>query len=168
MMPLFLVYIAEYSINQGLAPTLLVPLRQSPFRAYRDFYPTYMAIYQVGVFVSRSSTPWLRIRRLYPPSLLQLINFAVLTAQALFDILPSVWLLFVIIAWEGLLGGAVYVNTYAKIHDTVDEQSREFSLSATALSDSLGILLASLISIALEKGVCDWQVRHGRDYCRQI
>lgn len=59
----------------------------------------------------------------------------------------------------------MYVNTYAKIHDTVDEKEREFGLSATTLSDSLGILLASLISIALEKGLCNWQVRHGQDYC---
>jgi battenin len=40
MLPLLLVYIAEYTINQGVAPTLLFPLSNTPFAAYRDFYPT--------------------------------------------------------------------------------------------------------------------------------
>ncbi len=53
MFPLLLVYIAEYTINQGVAPTLLFPLPQTPFKHYRAFYPTYNAIYQVGVFISR-------------------------------------------------------------------------------------------------------------------
>ena len=168
MIPLFLVFLAEYSINQGVAPTLLFPPQRSPFRTLRDFYLAYMAIYQVGVFISRSSTPFVRIRRLYPPSIFQLVNLVILTAQALFGFLPNVWFIFVIIAWEGLLGGGVYVNTYAQILDTVDDQEREFSLSATAFSDSFGILLASLVSIALETWLCNWQIGDGRSYCREV
>ena len=41
MLPLFIVYISEYLINQGVAPTLLFPLASSPFAHFRDFYPTY-------------------------------------------------------------------------------------------------------------------------------
>lgn len=43
MLPLFLVYVAEYTINQGVAPTLLFPLAGTPFRAFREFYPTVSA-----------------------------------------------------------------------------------------------------------------------------
>jgi battenin len=71
MLPLLLVYIAEYTINQGVAPTLLFPLESSPFDEYRSFYSTYNAIYQVGVFISRSSTPFIRIHHLYVPSFVQ-------------------------------------------------------------------------------------------------
>ena len=46
MLPLLLIYIAEYTINQGVAPTLLFPLESSPFHHYRAFYPTYNAIYR--------------------------------------------------------------------------------------------------------------------------
>ena len=46
MLPLLLVYIAEYTINQGVSPTLLFPLASSPFHHYRAFYPTYNAIYR--------------------------------------------------------------------------------------------------------------------------
>ncbi|KAJ4297729.1 battenin CLN3 protein [Kalmusia sp. IMI 367209] len=79
MLPLLLVYIAEYTINQGVAPTLLFPLSSSPFDEYRSFYSTYNAIYQVGVFISRSSTPFIRIHHLYLPSSLQVANLIVLT-----------------------------------------------------------------------------------------
>lgn len=79
MLPLLLVYVAEYCINQGVAPTLLFPLASSPFDEYRSFYPTYGAIYQIGVFISRSSTPFFRIHQLYLPSFLQIANLVLLT-----------------------------------------------------------------------------------------
>ncbi|KAK5048073.1 battenin CLN3 protein [Exophiala bonariae] len=168
MLPLLLVYIAEYTINQGVSPTLLFPLQQTPFKHFRAFYPTYNAIYQAGVFISRSSTPFLRIHNLYLPSFLQVLNLVVLTVHALYDFIPSVYIVFAIIFWEGLLGGLVYVNTFAEIRDTVPKEEREFSLSATTVSDSGGICIAGFISMAFEVWLCNWQVRHGRDYCKKL
>jgi len=165
MVPLLIVYIAEYTINQGVAPTLLFPLDRTPFREYRSFYPTYNAIYQSGVFVSRTSVAVLRVRQLYAPSLLQVANLALLAAHAAWDFLPSVWVVFAVVFWEGLLGGLVYVNTFAEISERVPPDDREFSLSATTVSDSGGICIAGVLSMAVEVGLCRWQVRHGRDYC---
>lgn len=168
MLPLLLVYIAEYTINQGVAATLLFPLRDSPFRHFREFYPAYNAIYQVGVFVSRSSTPFIRIHHLYLPSILQIVNLVILTLQSLFDFLPNVYLVFLIIFWEGLLGGLVYVNTFAEISDQVPLEDREFSLGATTVSDSGGICIAGFLGMAFETWLCGWQQAHGKDYCTQI
>lgn len=168
MLPLLLVYIAEYTINQGVSPTLLFPLESSPFREFREFYPFYGFLYQLGVFVSRSSTPFVRIHRLYLPSLLQVANLALLTAHALFDFIPSVYVVFVVVFWEGLLGGAVYVNTFAEIMERVPAEDREFSLSATSVSDSGGICVAGFLGIVMEVRLCDWQVARGRDWCRKI
>ncbi|SMQ46658.1 unnamed protein product [Zymoseptoria tritici ST99CH_3D7] len=131
MLPLFLVYLAEYTINQGVAPTLLFPLAESPFKHFRAFYPTYGAIYQLGVFISRSSLPFIRIRSLYVPTLLQVLNLAGLTLHALWPFIPTVWFVFVIVFWEGLLGGLVYVSTFAAIREDIPEEDREFSLGAT-------------------------------------
>lgn len=168
MLPLLLVYVAEYTINQGVSPTLLFPLEQTPFAHFRAFYPTYNAIYQAGVFISRSSTPFLRIHNLYLPSFLQVLNLLVLTVHALYDFIPSVYIVFAIIFWEGLLGGLVYVNTFAEIRDTVPKEEREFSLSATTVSDSGGICIAGFVSMVFEVWLCNWQVRHGRDYCKKL
>ena len=168
MLPLLLVYIAEYTINQGVSPTLLFPLRKTPFKKFREFYPTYNAIYQAGVFISRSSTPFLRVHNLYLPSFLQILNLAVLTAHALFNFIPNVYIIFAIIFWEGLLGGLVYVNTFAEITDRVPRQDREFSLGATTVSDSAGICIAGFIGMAFEVWICDWQVNKGRNYCKKL
>lgn len=167
MLPLLLVYISEYTINLGVAPTLLFPLPSTPFTSYRAFYPTYGAIYQMGVFISRSSTPFVRLHALYPPSLLQILNLAILTLHALFPFLPSVYFVFCIVFWEGLLGGAVYMNTFAEIGDRVDKTEREFSLGAVTVSDSGGICVAGFLSMAVEVWLCGWQVRRGRDWCRR-
>lgn len=167
MFPLLLVYIAEYTINQGVAPTLLFPLQESPFKHFRAFYPTYNAIYQVGVFISRSSTPFFRIHDLYLPSFLQVFNLGLLTLHALFNFIPNVYIVFLIVFWEGLLGGLVYVNTFAEITDRVPKEEREFSLGATTVSDSAGICIAGMLSMVFEVWLCNWQVSHGRDYCKK-
>lgn len=167
MLPLLLVYIGEYTINQGVAPTLLFPLKSSPFQHYRAFYPAYNAIYQVGVFISRSSTPFFRIHNLYFPSFLQIANLALLTSHALFNFIPTIYIVFAIVFWEGLLGGLVYVNTFAEISDQVPREDREFSLGATTVSDSGGICIAGFIGMAFEVWLCNWQVRHGRNYCKK-
>ena len=168
MLPLFLVYVAEYTAISGVAPTLLFPLHSTPFHTLRDFYPTYNALYQAGVFISRSSILFLRLHNIYFPSLLQLVNLAILTAHALLYFLPNVWAVFAIFFWTGLLGGAVYVNAFAKVSDEVVESEREFSLSATTVADSSGILTASLLSMGLETVLCNFQVRHGREWCKLV
>ncbi|KAI9737282.1 MAG: battenin CLN3 protein [Claussenomyces sp. TS43310] len=168
MLPLLLVYISEYTINQGVSPTLLFPLKETPFDNFRSFYPFYGFLYQIGVFIARSSTPFIRLRALYLPSILQIVNLALLTSHALYDWIPNVYLVFLVIFWEGLLGGAVYVNTFASILDDVPAADREFSLGATSVSDSGGICVAGFISMTLEVSLCNWQVNRGRNWCKQL
>lgn len=168
MLPLLLVYVSEYTINQGVAPTLLFPLSSTPFAHYRSFYPTYNTIYQAGVFLSRSSLPLFRIHRLYPPSLLQCLNLVLLILHAMYPFLPNVWFVFAMFFWEGLLGGLVYVNAFAEIQDKTPRSDREFSLTVTSVSDSAGICTAGFLSTALEVGLCTWQVNRGRDWCRRV
>ena len=168
MLPLLLVYISEYLINLAVTPVLLYPLEDSPFWNFRDFYPTYAFLYQIGVFISRSSTPFIRLSNIYLPSLLQVVNLVLLLSQALFFWIPSVWLIFIIIFWEGLLGGAVYVNCFAKILDEVREGDREFSLGATSVSDSGGICVAGFVGLLLEPALCGWNVGRGRRWCKTL
>lgn len=172
MLPLLLVYIAEYTINQAVAPVLLFPLtppdhNHTPFTSYRQFYPFYALLYQVGVFISRSSTPIFRIHRLYYPTALQVVNLILLIIHALHPYF-SFTMVCLVVFWEGLLGGAVYVNTFAEILDRVPPEDREFSLGATTVSDSGGICIAGLIGLVLEEQLCAAQVRAGRGYCRLI
>ncbi|KAF1809201.1 protein btn-1 [Eremomyces bilateralis CBS 781.70] len=170
MLPLLLVYISEYTINTALFPVLLFPPHspRTPFTHLRSHYPTYSTLYQTGVFLSRSSLPFLRIRSLYAPTALQSLNFLVLLLHALYDFLPSFWYVAPIVFWEGLLGGLVYVSTFARIAEEVPRGEREFSLAATSVSDSGGILVSALVSMVLEVAVCEWQVSQGRRWCRMV
>ncbi|RPA72395.1 batten's disease protein Cln3 [Ascobolus immersus RN42] len=165
MLPLLLVYIAEYTVNQGVSPTLLFPIEEMPFQNYRDAYVSYNTVYQLGVFISRSSTPFIRIHHLYLPSLLQCFNLFLLILQALYMWLPNIYWNWMVVFWEGLLGGAVYVNTFAEIADKVPLDEREFSLSAVTVSDSGGIAIAGFIGLWLEGALCRYQVRDGREWC---
>ncbi|KAL7409605.1 CLN3 protein-domain-containing protein [Mrakia frigida] len=134
MFPLFFVYVFEYSINQGIAPTLLYPLPTSGILSHlikspRDFYPLYQLTYQTFVFLSRSShiigIPPLPLSLLSTPSILQ--GFILLTlfleAKAFHPFL-GISLVLVVISIEGLCGGLAYVNAFhhvGRIEEGVDE-----------------------------------------------
>ncbi|CDK24566.1 unnamed protein product [Kuraishia capsulata CBS 1993] len=165
MFPLCSVYVAEYIINQGVSPTLLFPIEELPFKRYRDVYVSYGTLYQVGVFISRSSGPFVRIRKIYWPSILQAVNLAVCILQSIYFFIPNVYIMLVLVFYEGLLGGASYVNTFMLVSERTPLQDREFAMGAVGISDSAGIVLAASISMWLEPRLCNYQVNDGRPWC---
>ena len=91
---------------------------------------------------TRSSTPFYRLRSLYTPSWLQVANLALLLTHSLYFFIPSVYLVFLVVFWEGLLGGAVYVNTFADIMEHVPRADAEAAHdSTTAQSKYFMVLL---------------------------
>lgn len=165
MVPLSLVYFAEYSINQGVAPTMLFPLDQTPFKTFRDSYVTYGTIYQIGVFISRSSGTLIRIKYLYLLGFLQFVNLVICILQSLYIVLPNIWIVFILIFYEGLLGGGAYVNTFIRVSEDVELSEREFALGCVGISDSFGIVLSAVISLWVEPTLCHYQIKDGRNWC---
>lgn len=170
MLPLSSVYLSEYVINQGISPTLLFPLHDLPrwlFSSYRDIYVVYGFLYQLGVFISRSSINFgIRIKNLYHLSILQFINVLVTLTQSAYDVpFNKIWLLLVLIFYEGLLGGFSYVNTFATVSENSPRDRREFNMGCVSISDSLGIVMAGCINWWLEPTLCHRQVSNGRDWC---
>lgn len=167
ILQLMTVYLAEYIINQGVSPTLLFDLIDMPmFRHYRDAYVLYGVLYQIGVFISRSSGSWVRIQRLWLIALLQLMNLGIAILQSLFLFNPSIHLTFVFMVYEGLLGGAAYVNTFMQVSEAVPKSEREFALGTVTMSDSAGVAVAAVFSMWLETSLCQYQVNHGRPWCK--
>lgn len=159
MVPLCSVYIAEYIINQGVAPTLLFPLEPLPkwlFSEYRDMYVVYGFLYQLGVFILRlSATFGVRVRRLYLLSGLQCANVLLLVVQLLFAVpFGSIYELMAVVFYEGLLGGLSYVNTFLSVSENAEPHEREFSMGAVGISDSFGVMVAGLVSLWLEPALC--------------
>ncbi|VEU23451.1 DEKNAAC104745 [Brettanomyces naardenensis] len=167
MGPLFTVYIAEYIINQGVSPTLLFILDDMPFHHYRDAYVTYGTLYQLGVFISRSSGAFIKIDRLYILSALQVVNLAACIFQSLFVWLPNIYLVMILVFYEGLLGGLSYINTFRLVTERTRLSEREFAMGCVTISDSGGIVVAAAVSMLLEPSLCGYQVSHGRPWCRQ-
>lgn len=165
MAPLFTVYTAEYIINQGVSPTLLFPLDQMPFHHFRDAYVTYSTLYQLGVFISRSSGPFYHLDRVYVPAVLQMVNLLLIILQSLFVWLPSIYLVMLLVFYEGLLGGLSYINTFRLVTERTKLSEREFAMGCVGMSDSGGIVLAATISMFLEPALCQYQVHNGRPWC---
>ncbi|PIO76278.1 CLN3 protein [Teladorsagia circumcincta] len=132
MIPLSLVYVGEYLINQGVV------------------------LYQLGVFISRSSVKVFELPTwsLFLLPVLQATNFAFFLFEAIYWFTPSIAIIFGLIIFEGLLGGSAYVNTFNKIHKMVSPDVREFSLSVASLGDSIGVNFAGFVAIPLHNFVC--------------
>lgn len=156
MVPLTTVYFAEYFINQGLHELLYF---NHIWISKAEQYRWYQVDYQIGVFISRSSVNLLPIKRLWILPLLQLINMSVLLAQVFYRFIPNVWIIFIIVLWEGLLGGAAYVNTFFKMSNEVPADVREFSMGVATVGDTVGIALAGAVAIPSHNHICTLRIR---------
>ncbi|KAF2880872.1 hypothetical protein ILUMI_25299 [Ignelater luminosus] len=152
MIPLGLVYLFEYFINQGMFELINF---EDIFLNKEEQYRWLQVDYQIGVFISRSSVNILHIKRIWLMSVFQLINVVFFTTEVIFYFTPTFWIILAITLWEGLLGGAAYVNTFYKISTEVTEEYRQFSLGTTGLADSIGITLAGVFAILAHNGICN-------------
>mmetsp|Transcript_8840 Transcript_8840/g.13607 ORF Transcript_8840/g.13607 Transcript_8840/m.13607 type:complete len:411 (-) Transcript_8840:108-1340(-) len=155
MIPLFLVYAAEYSLQAGIWTAIGFPLEDMHARA--KFYEYSNWMYQVGVFLSRSSgtiyTAPMSILWLMP--ILQCINVVVFWEIAKHQF----WynnLLLLPAFYVGLLGGGVYINGYSRICLDIPPEYREFALSSTSLAESLGVVAAEVVGLYLQ--ACLYQI----------
>lgn len=151
MIPLCSVYLFEYFINQGIFELIYF---ESTFLNHADQYKWLQVLYQIGVFVSRSSVNLFHIRNIWLLAVLQLLNVFLYTFEAIYAYIPVIWFIFVLTLWEGLLGGAAYVNTFYKISKDVPENRKQFSMSVTSLSDTIGITLAGIFALPAHNAIC--------------
>ncbi|KAJ7507373.1 CLN3 protein-domain-containing protein [Mycena galericulata] len=195
MLPLFCVYLFEYTINQGIAPTLLYPVPSPEEHAFlskiidsvRDYYPLWQLVYQTTVFLSRSSIsiglPPLPARLLPLPAIIQagiLLALAFESAVGIFPDASEAWSIgtvFLLISLEGICGGSAYVNVFYRInqdqtHTAHDiertRQEREFKIGSVGFADSSGILFASIFAVPMEIALCRQQVSRGKLLCRGL
>lgn len=151
MLPLGLVYFFEYFINQGLFE--LVWFSNSSMSQDVQ-YRLYNTLYQVGVFVSRSSVQIVRIRLLWILPLLQAFNFILFLSHVISPFFGHISVAVLLILFEGLLGGGAYVNTFYRVSEESAPHEKPFSMSIVSLADSLGITLAGFMAIPVHDALC--------------
>ncbi|KAF8909209.1 batten's disease protein Cln3 [Mucidula mucida] len=195
--PLLLKYMLPLCTFCGIAPTLLYPV-PSPDRhsflskviqSVRDYYPLWQLVYQTTVFFSRSSIsigiPPLPPRLLPLPSVVQgfiLVALGYESAVGFFSDESeelSISLVFLLVSLEGICGGLAYVNVFYRINQEQPDpnsmsdlertkQEREFKIGSIGFSDSLGILMASLVAVPTEMQLCRTQVARGKTLCKGL
>ena len=160
MIPLFVVYAAEYALQSGTWTAVGFPLESVPARNRFFEYSNWM--YQVGVFISRSSgtmfTAPMAILWLMPT--LQCANLGLYTYLASHPTSPiyQPWIFYLGALYTGLLGGAVYIHGYKRICLDLPLEHREFSLSATSVAEGIGVVVADSVALFIQS--CLYQVNH--------
>ncbi|GMH32514.1 hypothetical protein BSKO_00348 [Bryopsis sp. KO-2023] len=149
MVPLLVVYFAEYAMQSGTWAAIGFPVDSKTAR--NEFYSRANWAYQAGVFVSRSSGMLFQANRpvLWAMPVLQVVLLFFFYADAA----THFWYnngLIVLCFVVGLLGGAVYVNAFTLLSKEVEPRYVEFSLTAASLADSFGITLADLAGIFIQ------------------
>ena len=151
--PLVVVYFAEYVCQAGVWAAVGFP---SPSNARdRDrFYKAANWCYQAGVFVSRSSgsvlqvsLPWLCAMPTLQAGLLAF--FATIAAIGPASPLYGWWLLAPAVV-VGLMGGGTYVNAFTLLAATSPPATRELSLGAASVADSVGIAAAAATAMMVQ------------------
>lgn len=152
IIPLFVVYATEYSLQAGTWTAIGIPDVHD--EAARDkFYEFSNWMYQVGVFVSRSSgslgTAPMGVLWFMPA--LQAANVVLFAAVAANHIWYSYLQLMPLCFGVGLLGGGVYVHGYKRICADMNAiDHREFALAATSVAESLGIVCADIMGLFIQ------------------
>ena len=159
MIPLFVVYMAEYMMQAGVWPSIGFPVTSSSARA--QFYHYANWTYQVGVFLSRSSGNLFTVSltMLWVMPLLQGVNLVLFWMISVHHFWYDYSLLIMCFV-AGLLGGGVYVQGYNRINADMPKELREFAISSASVADSLGILVADICSLFIQS--CIYQ-RNGID-----
>ncbi|XP_034241553.1 battenin-like isoform X2 [Thrips palmi] len=151
IVPLTLVYFFEYFINQGLYELIHYPTLPGVTHAYEVF----QVVYQVGVFISRSSGSYIHIQKIWILSALQGVNVIYFTLEAIYGFSSSAWVVAAMVLLEGLLGGGAYVNTYFYISKEVAPEKREFSMAMSSVGDAIGISASAIAAIAVHNKLCE-------------
>mmetsp|Transcript_13625 Transcript_13625/g.31938 ORF Transcript_13625/g.31938 Transcript_13625/m.31938 type:complete len:700 (+) Transcript_13625:433-2532(+) len=161
MVPLFTVYVAEYTLQSGTWSAIGFPVTSKESRD--EFYQYSNWTYQVGVFISRSSGTFVvaPMSLLWAMPFLQCANVwiywavaanqtADATTTATTSFWSSPWFLYPTALYTGFLGGAVYVHGYLRICRDLPLEHREFALSATSLAECLGIVVADFLGLLVQ------------------
>jgi len=143
------VYFLEYVIQGAFADCSQTP---SMSQEYPYMFPLLNLMYQIGVFISRSSLTFFKFPHVGTVSACQLFMFLIWLSQPFYY-----WMTFYVqlslMSVVGLFGGLSYVNVFDLIMNvrTLSTKEKEMATSWNALSISLGIVTASLFTYIAEQ-----------------
>jgi battenin len=113
--------------------------------------PPSTKLHPAGVFLSRSSGMLFQANRvvLWAMPALQCLLLLFFILDAVTHVWWN-WGMLVLAFGAGLLGGAVYVDSFTLLSREVAPALREFSLAAVCVADSLGIAAADVAAVLIQ------------------
>ena len=156
MSNLAIVYFLEYTILTSFTVACvhqiinLEPGRKEEF-VYENAYVIFNLCYQVGVLISRSSLSCMKIKQVWIITVLQTCLFTFYMVNAGICFCESIHILFALMVFVGLMGGAQFVNVIylIKSSDKLHKTDKELALNMTSMFNDAGILLSSITSLTL-------------------
>eukprot|EP00455_Lapot_gusevi_P030139 TRINITY_DN3234_c0_g1_i4.p1 TRINITY_DN3234_c0_g1~~TRINITY_DN3234_c0_g1_i4.p1 ORF type:complete len:366 (+),score=35.17 TRINITY_DN3234_c0_g1_i4:87-1184(+) len=144
---LAVVYFLEYVVSVGFA-SKANPRKDDGTWFEVNAYAILAFCYQLGVLISRSSISIIQIRRIEILTMLQAVNFVIWLIHALHFFMPF-WFQFIAMIYVGLLGGAMYLNTfYFMMMDTnIPDSLREKCINIVSLFINFGIISSAFFEI---------------------
>eukprot|EP01095_Lingulamoeba_sp_RSL-Kostka_P009610 TRINITY_DN3337_c0_g3_i1.p1 TRINITY_DN3337_c0_g3~~TRINITY_DN3337_c0_g3_i1.p1 ORF type:complete len:421 (-),score=68.55 TRINITY_DN3337_c0_g3_i1:186-1448(-) len=153
---LSLVYLFEYVVSVGLASVAEPPIASSVESSdisyvQKNSYAILSFCYQLGVLISRSSLPVIKIHRIEILTILQFFNFLLWYSQAVWFWI-NIYVQFVLMFYVGLLGGASYVNCFYRILNmkNISVQDKDLAVNFTAIFITVGITASSLADLVID------------------
>lgn len=180
-LPLMVNFFCEYIINQGLVSgsTLFIKnvsckvqasISNFPLSFFFQFdllyipniswlgaadqYRWLQVICQIGVFMGRTSLTFISIKQLWLLNLLILVNAIYCTFQAIYMIVPIIWLIFIFVFFEGFTSGCTYVNAYHRIANEIPAQYKTFAVCLASIGPTTGIIIAGFTAIPIHNVIC--------------
>ncbi|XP_022105346.1 battenin-like [Acanthaster planci] len=151
IIPLMLVYVAQYFTNQGLLELIYF---KGTWMSHDSQYRWLQVLFRLGMFFSRSSVNIVRFKRLWIFSILQWCVLVLVFTEVYFTYMPSIAIIFAIIFCEGLIGGSAYVNTFHQIRVKERLKYKEFAMGATILASAIGTSLAGVLALPAHDALC--------------
>lgn len=152
--PIFIVYLSAYFINQGLIELCYFHDLSSLDKASQ--YRWLQVSYQLGSLLSRSSILYFRFKNLWLMAILQPLNVILFMGHASGSfLLPSFYLAVVLVFFEGSMTGFCYANTYYNMREEIIDPNRQrLSISIVVIFTSLGILIAAALALPTHERLC--------------
>jgi battenin len=94
------------------------------------------------------------------PAVFQVINAVLLSFESVYAFIPSIYITFGVILWEGIMGGSIYVNTFYLMSQKFEGTEKEFCLGATSMSYGLSITLSAIVGIFYNPLLVKWRSIH--------
>ena len=148
------VYFLEYACTTSFAERANPKSQDEDGFLRKNAYVLLSMSYQVGVFISRSSFYFFKVRRVWIMTYLQTVNFCIFFSVAYWKWL-SIEYQIPLMVWVGLMGGCSYVNCLFAILDStkLSKSQKEVAINVASFLNSISITMSAVFAIFISKFV---------------